>query len=168
MQLNYTTQIQKGRLYLSKMEVGSSVRGVVTKIEQNDKQSKSGQSYKETVLIMQVQGFEQPVSVIAAGNAKFFVKDVADGKRQLNVMTTITRTEDVRLKNGMQASQFKIFQEGGAATQPAVTTTSHTMGNTVVTGNFPAAQPVEVAATQDELAQALAFIRAQATSKQTA
>lgn len=109
MSIKHTTAVSNGKLSTSKMAIGDSFVGEITDL----KDGKFGH-----ILVMISGGKE--VTVFPSGNLKFLAKEILDGKKELNKMTTITRIADVMIK-GYAATQFSISQgeEAPQAAAPA-------------------------------------------------
>lgn len=101
------------RLTATKIAVGASVSGTLEDIRVENATTKDGRAYEKTVIVLNDNG--EVIELSAAGNLKFLAKDVADGKRNLGEVTTITRREDKILKNGFKTSNFLVTQGAAAA-----------------------------------------------------
>lgn len=119
MKLVLTKAISNGKLYTNKMAVGETMAGEVTDI----KEGKFGP-------IFVMKAGEKEITVFPSGNLKGFVKDLLEGKKELNVMTTFTRTADTEFK-GYACSQFTIVQGAEAAAETAAPSTATTKTDSV-------------------------------------
>lgn len=89
--------------------VGDSVTGVLTDFREN--------KFGSNDIVLTIDNKEVILNV--AGNLKFLAEDVANGKRQLNAVTTITRLEDVTMANGFKRTAFSINQGAAQANTAA-------------------------------------------------
>lgn len=112
--LTYTKAIRGGRLKATEMLEGESVVGTL----KDFKPGKYG-----NIIVLEVNG--KDVEIFPAGNMKFLERDVADGKKSFDLVTTFTRVANKQIK-GYNVSQFEISQAQGAAATAAPTTTTET------------------------------------------
>lgn len=124
--LTYTKAIRNGKLKATEMNVGESVAGTLIDFKENQ--------YGTNNVLLLVNGRE--VEIMVAGNLKFLAQDVADGKKNLDTFTIITRVEDKEYK-GRKITQYRVGQkkETTATTATASTTTATT------TAAAPVAKP---------------------------
>lgn len=92
--VTYTKAIKNGVLKTSQMEVGSTVSGVLTDLEEGQ----YGKSLK-----LDINGRE--VLVYPSGNLK---KDANDGRLRVGTKLTITRQSDVVVGGNFTATNFAI------------------------------------------------------------
>lgn len=112
MGLTYTKQIQNGRLYTSKMEMGSSFQGTVERIL-------VGKYPNNPSLVVKIQGKE--VIVNGSGNVVFLAREIATGKKAVGLNITVTRIAD-KVFNNRPTTNYEIIE--GSNVDSATTSAS--------------------------------------------
>jgi len=103
-------------LKLTSLTTGDSITGQILRAESKSITTKTGQSFEGVYITLATD--EGEVELQTAGNVKkFFKQDSERGMYDVGRVVTITRGEDVKLKNGFSTSNF--FVE--AANQPQTT-----------------------------------------------
>lgn len=103
--LTFTKQIKNNKLSTSKMEVGSSVRGLFVDIQEG----KFG-----PVFILNINN--QDVTIFPSGNVKREL-----GPDQVGTIVTITRLNDVQVRD-MTVTNFTVTSTSEQASEPAQVT----------------------------------------------
>lgn len=106
------------RLTATKIEIGSSVTGVLEDVFEKQDETKDGRAYTKNVIVLTIDGERTELS--AAGNLKYLAERIAKEEFKFGDEISITRKADAQSKAGYAVSQFDVTLKGATPTAAPV------------------------------------------------